>query len=92
MSDQKPAEPPSHSYIIKTNKPPAEVKQALENCAGGVTCDVRQIGTDAYKVDVKGADSARPAGPAPAPDRAVIEKMIGGDAKVYDNRLSKLLQ
>ena len=87
VSEQKPVEPPSHSYIIKTTKPPAEVKAALENCAGGITCDVRQIGTDAYKVDVK----PLPAAP-PAPDRAAIEKMIGGDAKVYDNRLSKPLQ
>jgi len=80
------------SYILKTSKSAAEIKSTLDQkCQHN--CQLRQIGTDSYKLDVmpdlseKGA-RAKPVGSS-LPDKADIERMLGGDVKVYDNRLSR---
>ena len=83
------------SYIVKTPKSATDIKSTLDkNCQGHI-CQVRQIGTDAYKVDIipapsppNGSRGASRASPAP-PGKIELEKMLGEGAKVYDNRLSR---
>jgi hypothetical protein len=82
------------TYILKTTKSAAEIRSTLEQkCQHN--CQLRQIGTDSFKLDVMPRPSSdagpRAAAPSPAslPDKAEIERMFGGDVKVYDNRLSR---
>ena len=80
------------SYILKTTRPAAEVKSTLDQKCQQHNCQIRQIGTGAYKLDItpRTPEQPRARGPAAAaPDKAEIEKMLGGDIKVYDNRLSR---
>lgn len=57
-SDKKDVE--SHSYIVKTDKSAADIKATLDQNCSGMTCNVRQIGNNAYKIDI----AAPPAGGA----------------------------
>jgi subtilisin family serine protease len=80
------------SYILKTTKPAAEIRSTLEQkCQHN--CQLRQIGTDAYKLDivpqVTGTGARSSPGAARLPDKVEIERMFGGDVKVFDNRLSR---
>ena len=82
------------SYILKTMKSAAEIKSTLDQKCQEHNCQIRQIGTDAYKLDITPRISdidrrSRPSAASTPPDRAEIEKMLGGDVKVYDNRLSR---
>jgi subtilisin family serine protease len=82
----------SESYILKTTKSAAEIKSTLDQkCQHN--CQLRQIGTDAFKLDigpqVTGAGARSSPGAAKLPDKAEVERMFGADVKVYDNRLSR---
>ncbi len=83
------------SYIVKTDKSAAEIAATLNQKCANYNCDVRQVGTNAYKVDIapkpgQGTRGVTP--PVDVPDPKALEEILGGNAKVYDNRLSRPLQ
>jgi subtilisin family serine protease len=80
------------SYIVKTDKSEAEIAATLNEKCSNYQCDVRQVGNNAYKVDIapkrtEGTRGVTP--PVDVPDSKALEEIIGGNAKVYDNRLSR---
>jgi subtilisin family serine protease len=78
------------SYILKTSKSAAEIKSTLDEKCREHSCVIRQIGTGAYKLDItsRASETGRRSS-TPPPDKTEIERMLGGDVKVYDNRLSR---
>src|SRR5262245_408316 len=81
----------SASFIVKTEKPAAELEATLGQNCSQLDCKLKPIGENTYKLDVKPVGRMSPNERATFNiDTAGVHELLNSDpgTKVYDNRLS----
>jgi subtilisin family serine protease len=82
---------PSGSFILKSERPAADLESALGANCSGLDCRLKTIGEGTYKLDVSPKTNAAPEDRAKFDiDADAVTKMLKGNGtvKVWDNRLS----